>query len=248
MQLVLPSFTDQLDTVLAKEKRLFDLIDPQIEPKLSFSAHFYPEDCSSIIQSVSVHLIFYEVCQKINQSSILCPTEVLAELGALSLAVLYPLGDGKEFYEQMKYKIMPQAHLENVSPHKVLSNYEAVLGKSPADYKRNYLKRAQDLRMYGSAYFNVFSSNGDKWCLCVNAKGIALCLPAQKLEPFTKVLWLEIKSTSYKVRKCCALKTEVGVISSKATYDMIEFGDKSISRLLKVLASFGNIVECPKTW
>ena len=185
--------------MLAKDKRLFDLADPEVAPKLSFVAHFYPEDCSNIIQSISVDLIFYEVSLRINQSSILCPTERLAELGALCLAVLYPLGDGKDYFDAVKCKIVPQVHLENVSAQKLLSLYESILGKSPADYKRNYLKRAQDLRMYGSTYFNVTSISGDKWNLCVDSKGLALCLPTQTLEPFAELSWFEIKSTCYKV-------------------------------------------------
>ena len=85
---------DGVETLLPKERKLIDLINFNHDYQLSFAVHFYPEKVSQVVQTICVDFIYSEVVKKVNQGVIKLPINILHDLAAISLAVLFPFGDG----------------------------------------------------------------------------------------------------------------------------------------------------------
>ncbi|KAA0716850.1 Merlin Moesin-ezrin-radixin-like protein [Triplophysa tibetana] len=201
---------DVKDTIawLKMDKRVLDHDVPKEEPIVfHFLAKFYPENAEEeLVQDITQHLLFLQVKKKILEEEIYCPPEASVLLASYAVHAKY--GD----YNPSVHKpgFLSQ---EELLPKRVINLYQMTTemweeriticyaehrGRTSRDEaEMEYLKIAQDLEMYGVNYFSIRNKKGTDLLLGVDALGLHIYEPENKLTPKISFPWNEIRNISY---------------------------------------------------
>ncbi|XP_019741349.1 merlin isoform X2 [Hippocampus comes] len=197
------------DTVawLKMDKKVLDQEVPKEEPiTLHFLAKFYPENVEEeLVQDITQHLFFLQVKKKILEEEIHCPPEASVLLASYAVHAKY--GD----YNPNVHKpgFLSQ---EELLPKRVINLYQMTAemweeriaacyaehrGRTREEAEMEYLKIAQDLDMYGVNYFSIRNKKGTDLLLGVDALGLHIYEPDNRLTPKCSFPWNEIRNISY---------------------------------------------------
>ncbi|XP_056601746.1 NF2, moesin-ezrin-radixin like (MERLIN) tumor suppressor a [Triplophysa dalaica] len=200
---------DVKDTIawLKMDKRVLDHDVPKEEPIVfHFLAKFYPENAEEeLVQDITQHLLFLQVKRKILEEEIYCPPEASVLLASYAVHAKY--GD----YDPSVHKpgFLSQ---EELLPKRVINLYQMTTemweeriticyaehrGRTRDEAEMEYLKIAQDLEMYGVNYFSIRNKKGTDLLLGVDALGLHIYEPENKLTPKISFPWNEIRNISY---------------------------------------------------
>ncbi|KAK6313498.1 NF2, moesin-ezrin-radixin like (MERLIN) tumor suppressor a [Coregonus clupeaformis] len=193
------------------DKKVLDQDVSKEEPiTLNFLAKFYPENAEEeLVQDVTQHLFFLQVKNKILEEEIYCPPEASVLLASYAVQAKY--GD----YDPNVHKPGFLAQ-EELLPKRVINLYQMTAemweeritacyaehrGRTREDAEMEYLKIAQDLEMYGINYFPIRNKKGTDLLLGVDALGLHIYDPDNKLTPKCSFPWNEIRNISYSDRE-----------------------------------------------
>uniref|UniRef100_A0A8C1HVL8 Merlin n=2 Tax=Cyprinus carpio TaxID=7962 RepID=A0A8C1HVL8_CYPCA len=200
---------DVKDTVawLKMDKKVLDHDMPKEEPIVfHFLAKFYPENAEEeLVQDITQHLFFLQVKKSILEEEIYCPPEASVLLASYAVHAKY--GD----YDPNVHKpgFLSQ---EELLPKRVINLYQMTAemweeritvcyaehrGRTRDEAEMEYLKIAQDLEMYGINYFSIRNKKGTSLLLGVDALGLHIYDPSNKLTPKISFPWNEIRNISY---------------------------------------------------
>ncbi|XP_057176466.1 NF2, moesin-ezrin-radixin like (MERLIN) tumor suppressor a [Triplophysa rosa] len=200
---------DVKDTIawLKMDKRVMDHDVPKDEPIVfHFLAKFYPENAEEeLVQDITQHLLFLQVKKKILEEEIYCPPEASVLLASYAVHAKY--GD----YDPNVHKpgFLSQ---EELLPKRVINLFQMTTemweeriticyaehrGRTRDEAEMEYLKIAQDLEMYGVNYFSIRNKKGTDLLLGVDALGLHIYEPENKLTPKISFPWNEIRNISY---------------------------------------------------
>ncbi|XP_035234371.1 neurofibromin 2a (merlin) isoform X1 [Anguilla anguilla] len=200
---------DVKDTVawLKMDKKVLDHDIPKEEPiTLHFLAKFYPENAEEeLVQDVTLHLFFLQVKKKILEEEIYCPPEASVLLASYAVQAKY--GD----YDHNVHKpgflaqeeLLPKRviHLYQMTAEmweeRITACYAEHRGRTRDEAETEYLKIAQDLEMYGINYFFIRNKKGTDLLLGVDALGLHIYDPENRLTPKISFPWNEIRNISY---------------------------------------------------
>uniref|UniRef100_A0A673YXG6 NF2, moesin-ezrin-radixin like (MERLIN) tumor suppressor n=1 Tax=Salmo trutta TaxID=8032 RepID=A0A673YXG6_SALTR len=204
---------DVKDTVawIKMDKKVLDHDVSKEEPiTLNFLAKFYPENAEEeLVQDITQHLFFLQVKNKILEEEIYCPPEASVLLASYAVQAKY--GD----YDPNVHKLGFLAQ-EELLPKRVINLYQMTAemweeritscyaehrGRTREDAEMEYLKIAQDLEMYGISYFPIRNKKGTDLLLGVDALGLHIYDPDNKLTPKCSFPWNEIRNISYSDRE-----------------------------------------------
>uniref|UniRef100_A0A3B3SNU7 NF2, moesin-ezrin-radixin like (MERLIN) tumor suppressor n=1 Tax=Paramormyrops kingsleyae TaxID=1676925 RepID=A0A3B3SNU7_9TELE len=173
---------------------------------LNFLAKFFPENAEEeLVQDITQHLFFLQVMKMILDEDIYCPPEASVLLASYAVQAKY--GD----YDPGLHKPGFLAQ-EQLLPNRVLNLYQMTpemweeritacyaehRGKTRDEAEVEYLKIAQDLDMYGISYFFIKNKKGTNLLLGVDALGLHIFDPENKLTPKISFPWNEIRNISY---------------------------------------------------
>uniref|UniRef100_A0A671XPH6 NF2, moesin-ezrin-radixin like (MERLIN) tumor suppressor n=1 Tax=Sparus aurata TaxID=8175 RepID=A0A671XPH6_SPAAU len=180
---------------------------PKEEPiTLHFLAKFYPENAEEeLVQDITQHLFFLQVKRKILEEEIHCPPEASVLLASYAVHAKY--GD----YDPNVHKPGFLAE-EELLPKRVINLYQMTAemweeritacyaehrGRTRDEAEMEYLKIAQDLDMYGVNYFLIRNKKGTDLLLGVDALGLHIYEPDNRLTPKCSFPWNEIRNISY---------------------------------------------------
>ncbi|KAI5613332.1 merlin [Silurus asotus] len=197
------------DTVawLKMDKKVLDQDVPKEDPiVLHFLAKFYPENVEEeLVQDITQHLFFLQVKKKILEEEVYCPPEASVLLASYAVQAKY--GD----YDQHVHTPGFLAQ-EELLPKRVINLYQMTAemweeritlcyaehrGRTREEAEMEYLKIAQDLEMYGINYFLIRNKKGTDLLLGVDALGLHIYEPENKLTPKISFPWNEIRNISY---------------------------------------------------
>uniref|UniRef100_A0A4W4F4C8 FERM domain-containing protein n=1 Tax=Electrophorus electricus TaxID=8005 RepID=A0A4W4F4C8_ELEEL len=184
---------------------------PKEEPLvLNFLAKFYPENAEEeLVQDITQHLFFLQVKKKILEEEVYCPPEASVLLASYAVQAKY--GD----YHPNVHKPGFLAQ-EELLPKRVINLYQMTAemweeritvcyaehrGRTRDEAEIEYLKIAQDLEMYGVNYFFIRNKKGTDLLLGVDALGLHIYDPDNKLTPKISFPWNEIRNISYSDRE-----------------------------------------------
>uniref|UniRef100_W5K8N6 NF2, moesin-ezrin-radixin like (MERLIN) tumor suppressor n=1 Tax=Astyanax mexicanus TaxID=7994 RepID=W5K8N6_ASTMX len=184
---------------------------PKEEPIiLNFLAKFYPENIEEeLVQDITQHLFFLQVKKKILEEEVYCPPEASVLLASYAVQAKY--GD----YDPSVHKPGFLAQ-EELLPKRVINLYQMTAemweeritvcyaehrGRTRDEAEMEYLKIAQDLEMYGVNYFFIRNKKGTDLLLGVDALGLHIYDPENKLTPKISFPWNEIRNISYSDRE-----------------------------------------------
>ncbi|XP_043096355.1 neurofibromin 2a (merlin) [Puntigrus tetrazona] len=200
---------DVKDTVawLKMDKKVLDHDMPKEEPIVfHFLAKFYPENVEEeLVQDITQQLFFLQVKRSILEEEIYCPPEASVLLASYAVHAKY--GD----YDPNVHKpgFLSQ---EELLPKRVINLYQMTAemweeritvcyaehrGRTRDEAEMEYLKIAQDLEMYGVNYFSIRNKKGTSLLLGVDALGLHIYDPSNKLTPKISFPWNEIRNISY---------------------------------------------------
>uniref|UniRef100_A0A8C3AKD1 NF2, moesin-ezrin-radixin like (MERLIN) tumor suppressor n=1 Tax=Cyclopterus lumpus TaxID=8103 RepID=A0A8C3AKD1_CYCLU len=183
---------DVKDTVawLKMEKKVLDQEVPKEEPiTLHFLAKFYPENAEEeLVQDITQHLFFqqcsfssgytvhytYHYNPDVHKPGFLSEEELLPE----RVINLYQMT--AEMWEE-----------------RITACYAEHRGRTRDEAEMEYLKIAQDLDMYGVNYFFIRNKKGTDLLLGVDALGLHIYEPDNRLTPKCSFPWNEIRNISY---------------------------------------------------
>ncbi|XP_035642151.1 NF2, moesin-ezrin-radixin like (MERLIN) tumor suppressor a isoform X1 [Oncorhynchus keta] len=204
---------DVKDTVawIKMDKKVLDHDVSKEEPiTLHFLAKFYPENAEEeLVQDITQHLFFLQVKNNILEEEIYCPPEASVLLASYAVQAKY--GD----YDPNVHKLGFLAQ-EELLPKRVINLYQMTAemweeritscyaehrGRTREDAEMEYLKIAQDLEMYGINYFHIRNKKGTDLLLGVDALGLHIYDPDNKLTPKCSFPWNEIRNISYSDRE-----------------------------------------------
>uniref|UniRef100_A0A8C0VP71 NF2, moesin-ezrin-radixin like (MERLIN) tumor suppressor n=1 Tax=Cyanistes caeruleus TaxID=156563 RepID=A0A8C0VP71_CYACU len=174
------------DTVawLKMDKKVLDHDVPTEEPKtFHFLAKFYPENAEEeLVQEITQHLFFLQVKKQILDEKIFCPPEASVLLASYAVqAKVINL-----------YQMTPEMWEERITAW-----YAEHRGRARDEAEMEYLKIAQDLEMYGVNYFAIRNKKGTELLLGVDALGLHIYDPDNRLTPKISFPWNEIRNISY---------------------------------------------------
>uniref|UniRef100_A0A8C8G533 FERM domain-containing protein n=2 Tax=Oncorhynchus tshawytscha TaxID=74940 RepID=A0A8C8G533_ONCTS len=150
-----------------------------------------------------------QVKNKILEEEIYCPPEASVLLASYAVQAKY--GD----YDPNVHKLGFLAQ-EELLPKRVINLYQMTAemweeritscyaehrGRTREDAEMEYLKIAQDLEMYGINYFPIRNKKGTDLLLGVDALGLHIYDPDNKLTPKCSFPWNEIRNISYSDRE-----------------------------------------------
>lgn len=172
-------------------------------------AKYFPEDVSEeLIQEKTQHLFFLQVKQGILSMDIYCPPETSVLLASYAVQAKY--GD----YDELMYQ-QGMLSSETLLPQQVIDQYQMTpemweeriitwycdhKGMPQDEAEMEYLKIAQDLRMYGVNYFPITNKKKTELWLGVTALGLNIY---EKSKNFYNMLpnniftWSEIRHIKY---------------------------------------------------
>ncbi|XP_060048853.1 merlin isoform X8 [Erinaceus europaeus] len=200
------------DTVawLKMDKKVLDHDVSKEEPvTFHFLAKFYPENAEEeLVQEVTQHLLFLQVKKQILEEKIYCPPEASVLLA--SYAVQAKVGWYGDYDPSMhkrgflaQEELLPKrvVNLYQMTPEmweeRITAWYAEHRGRARDEAEMEYLKIAQDLEMYGVNYFAIRNKKGTELLLGVDALGLHIYDPDNRLTPKISFPWNEIRNISY---------------------------------------------------
>ncbi|KAF7238469.1 Merlin [Varanus komodoensis] len=196
---------------------------PKEEPvTFHFLAKFYPENAEEeLVQETTQRLFFLQVKKQILEEKIYCPPEASVLLASYAVQAKAEPGflelepvikwDGFGDYDASVHKRGFLAQ-EELLPKRVINLYQMTpemweeritawygqhRGRTSDEAEMEYLKIAQDLEMYGVNYFAIRNKKGTELLLGVDALGLHIYDPENKLTPKISFPWNEIRNVSY---------------------------------------------------
>ncbi|XP_062398657.1 NF2, moesin-ezrin-radixin like (MERLIN) tumor suppressor a isoform X1 [Sardina pilchardus] len=192
---------------LKMDKKVLDHDMPKEEPiMLYFLAKFYPETAEEeLVQDITQHLFFLQVKRKILEEEIYCPPEASVLLASYAVQAKYgdydPNVHKPGFLAQEELLPKRVINLYQMTPEmweeRITACYAEHRGRTRDEAEMEYLKIAQDLEMYGVNYFFIRNKKGTNLLLGVDAVGLHIYDPDNKLTPKISFLWNEIRNISY---------------------------------------------------
>ncbi|NXP41064.1 MERL protein, partial [Leiothrix lutea] len=186
------------DTVawLKMDKKVLDHDVPTEEPKtFHFLAKFYPENAEEeLVQEITQHLFFLQVKKQILDEKIFCPPEASVLLASYAVQAKHcDLGSVSHPSQVINlYQMTPEMWEERITAW-----YAEHRGRARDEAEMEYLKIAQDLEMYGVNYFAIRNKKGTELLLGVDALGLHIYDPDNRLTPKISFPWNEIRNISY---------------------------------------------------
>uniref|UniRef100_A0A2K6LLH7 NF2, moesin-ezrin-radixin like (MERLIN) tumor suppressor n=1 Tax=Rhinopithecus bieti TaxID=61621 RepID=A0A2K6LLH7_RHIBE len=181
------------DTVawLKMDKKVLDHDVSKEEPvTFHFLAKFYPENAEEeLVQEITQHLFFLQVKKQILDEKIYCPPEASVLLASYAVQAKY--GDYDPSVINL-YQMTPEMWEERITAW-----YAEHRGRARDEAEMEYLKIAQDLEMYGVNYFAIRNKKGTELLLGVDALGLHIYDPENRLTPKISFPWNEIRNISY---------------------------------------------------
>ncbi|XP_068594884.1 NF2, moesin-ezrin-radixin like (MERLIN) tumor suppressor a [Brachionichthys hirsutus] len=204
---------DIKDTIawLKMEKRILDQEVPREEPiTFSFLARFYPENAEEeLVQDVTQHFFFLQVKKRILDEEIHCPPEASVLLASYAVHAKYgdydPSIHTPGFLAQEE--LLPKRVIDlyqmtaEMWEERITACYAEHRGRTREEAEMEYLKIAQDLDMYGVNYFLIRNKKGTDLLLGVDALGLHIFGPDNRLTPKCSFTWNEIHNISYSDKK-----------------------------------------------
>uniref|UniRef100_A0A672IFQ1 FERM domain-containing protein n=1 Tax=Salarias fasciatus TaxID=181472 RepID=A0A672IFQ1_SALFA len=194
------------DTVawLKMEKKVLDQEVPKEEPiTFYFIAKFYPENAEEeLVQDITQHLFFLQVKKKILEEEIHCPPEASVLLASyavhaeLNVASYASFVNASLFLAPVQVINLYQMTAE-MWEERITACYAEHRGRTRDEAEMEYLKIAQDLDMYGVNYFLIRNKKGTDLLLGVDALGLHIYEPDNRLTPKCSFPWNEIRNISY---------------------------------------------------
>uniref|UniRef100_A0A8C5TYT8 Neurofibromin 2 n=1 Tax=Malurus cyaneus samueli TaxID=2593467 RepID=A0A8C5TYT8_9PASS len=186
------------DTVawLKMDKKVLDHDVPTEEPKtFHFLAKFYPENAEEeLVQEITQHLFFLQVKKQILDEKIFCPPEASVLLASYAVQAkqcdLVSVSHPSQVINL--YQMTPEMWEERITAW-----YAEHRGRARDEAEMEYLKIAQDLEMYGVNYFAIRNKKGTELLLGVDALGLHIYDPDNRLTPKISFPWNEIRNISY---------------------------------------------------
>ncbi|XP_041276296.1 merlin isoform X5 [Onychostruthus taczanowskii] len=197
------------DTVawLKMDKKVLDHDVPTEEPKtFHFLAKFYPENAEEeLVQEITQHLFFLQVKKQILDEKIFCPPEASVLLASYAVQAKYgdydPNVHKRGFLAQEELLPKRVINLYQMTPEmweeRITAWYAEHRGRARDEAEMEYLKIAQDLEMYGVNYFAIRNKKGTELLLGVDALGLHIYDPDNRLTPKISFPWNEIRNISY---------------------------------------------------
>uniref|UniRef100_A0AAY4BQ63 FERM domain-containing protein n=1 Tax=Denticeps clupeoides TaxID=299321 RepID=A0AAY4BQ63_9TELE len=173
---------------------------------LHFLAKFYPENAEEeLVQDVTQHLFFLQVKKRILEEEIYCPPEASVLLASYAVQAKYgdydPIIHKPGFLAQEELLPKRVINLYQMTPEmweeRITACYAEHRGRTRDEAQMEYLKIAQDLEMYGVNYFFIRNKKGTSLLLGVDALGLHIYDPENKLTPKISFPWNEIRNISY---------------------------------------------------
>ncbi|XP_075685975.1 merlin isoform X3 [Rhinoderma darwinii] len=169
------------DTIawLKMDKKVLDHDVPKEEPvTFQFLAKFYPENVEEeLVQEITQHLFFLQYGDydaSVHKRGFLAEDELLPKR-VINL-----------------YQMTPEMWEERITAW-----YAEHRGRTRDEAEMEYLKIAQDTEMYGVNYFLIRNKKGTELLLGVDALGLHIYDPENRLTPKTSFPWNEIRNISY---------------------------------------------------
>ncbi|XP_012988213.2 neurofibromin 2a (merlin) [Esox lucius] len=200
---------DVKDTVawIKMDKKVLDHDVSKEDPvTLHFLAKFYPENAEEeLVQDITQHLFFLQVRRKILEEEIYCPPEASVLLASYAVQAKYgdydPNVHKPGFLAQEELLPKRVINLYQMTPEmweeRITACYSEHRGRTREDAEMEYLKIAQDLEMYGINYFPIRNKKGTDLLLGVDALGLHIYDPDNRLTPKCSFPWNEIRNISY---------------------------------------------------
>ncbi|KAM9624708.1 merlin isoform X5 [Harpia harpyja] len=197
------------DTVawLKMDKKVLDHDVPTEEPvTFHFLAKFYPENAEEeLVQEITQHLFFLQVKKQILDEKIYCPPEASVLLASYAVQAKYgdydPNVHKRGFLAQEELLPKRVINLYQMTPEmweeRITAWYAEHRGRARDEAEMEYLKIAQDLEMYGVNYFAIRNKKGTELLLGVDALGLHIYDPDNRLTPKISFPWNEIRNISY---------------------------------------------------
>uniref|UniRef100_A0A8C5LUD2 NF2, moesin-ezrin-radixin like (MERLIN) tumor suppressor n=1 Tax=Leptobrachium leishanense TaxID=445787 RepID=A0A8C5LUD2_9ANUR len=197
------------DTIawLKMDKKVLDHDVPKEEPvTFHFLAKFYPENVEEeLVQEITQHLFFLQVKKQILDEKIYCPPEASVLLASYAVQAKYgdcdPSVHKRGFLAEEELLPKRVINLYQMTPEmweeRITAWYAEHRGRTRDEAEMEYLKIAQDTEMYGVNYFLIRNKKGTELLLGVDALGLHIYDPENKLTPKTSFPWNEIRNISY---------------------------------------------------
>uniref|UniRef100_A0A8C5TX00 Neurofibromin 2 n=1 Tax=Malurus cyaneus samueli TaxID=2593467 RepID=A0A8C5TX00_9PASS len=193
------TFTVRIATMDAEMEFSCEVLDhdvPTEEPKtFHFLAKFYPENAEEeLVQEITQHLFFLQVKKQILDEKIFCPPEASVLLASYAVQAkqcdLVSVSHPSQVINL--YQMTPEMWEERITAW-----YAEHRGRARDEAEMEYLKIAQDLEMYGVNYFAIRNKKGTELLLGVDALGLHIYDPDNRLTPKISFPWNEIRNISY---------------------------------------------------
>uniref|UniRef100_A0A803TPT2 NF2, moesin-ezrin-radixin like (MERLIN) tumor suppressor n=1 Tax=Anolis carolinensis TaxID=28377 RepID=A0A803TPT2_ANOCA len=204
------TFTVRIVTMEAEMEFNCEVLDhdvPKEEPvTFHFLAKFYPENAEEeLVQEITQHLFFLQVKKQILDEKIYCPPEASVLLASYAVQAKYgdydPGVHKRGFLAQEELLPKRVINLYQMTPEmweeRITAWYGQHRGRARDEAEMEYLKIAQDLEMYGVNYFAIRNKKGTELLLGVDALGLHIYDPENKLTPKISFPWNEIRNVSY---------------------------------------------------
>uniref|UniRef100_A0A2K6U009 NF2, moesin-ezrin-radixin like (MERLIN) tumor suppressor n=1 Tax=Saimiri boliviensis boliviensis TaxID=39432 RepID=A0A2K6U009_SAIBB len=171
-----------------------------------FLAKFYPENAEEeLVQEITQHLFFLQVKKQILDEKIYCPPEASVLLASYAVQAKYgdydPTVHKRGFLAQEELLPKRVINLYQMTPEmweeRITAWYAEHRGRARDEAEMEYLKIAQDLEMYGVNYFAIRNKKGTELLLGVDALGLHIYDPENRLTPKISFPWNEIRNISY---------------------------------------------------
>ncbi|MED6294259.1 Merlin, partial [Characodon lateralis] len=193
---------------LKPEKRVLDQEVPKDFPiTFHFLAKFFPEKVEEeLVQEITQHLFFLQVKKQILDEEIFCSPEASVLLASYAVQAKY--GDYDPNFHKPGFlaqdELLPKRVLmqyqmtADMWEEKITAWYAEHRGIARDEAEMEYLKIAQDLEMYGVSYFAITQNKRDTDLLLgVDAQGLHIYNPNNKLNPNKSFPWSGIRNISY---------------------------------------------------
>ncbi|XP_031568526.1 radixin-like [Actinia tenebrosa] len=176
--------------------------------QFKFLVKFYPEDVSEeLIQNITTKLFFLQVKEAILNDTIYCPAETSVLLASYACQGKYDDYSEEKAKNLLKDKLLSRRVLDQHKlskeewADKIATWWKEHSDLLPIEAMMEYLKIAQDLEMYGVNYFDIKNKKGTTLQLGVDALGLNVYEPEDKLTPKIGFPWSEIRNISFNDKK-----------------------------------------------
>lgn len=197
--------TKGLPMWLRLDKKISSLDIDKDALKFKFCVQFFPEDVSEeLVQDLTQKLFFLQVKNSILNEDIYCPADISVLLASYALQAKHGDFDKSISIDDNhlpksvinSHQLSAEEWTERIitwwKDHTDLLKEEAIV---------EYLKVAQDLEMYGVNYFQIKNKKGSDLLLGVDALGLNIYEPSDKLTPRVGFPWSEIRNISFNDKK-----------------------------------------------